>query len=214
MGLGAAQARSILKSKHQQGQEISLSARMSNRFKTAKTRWFIFGENVDWASKLPASEREKGLLARLIQRENKMTITRRSFMEMAVALGAAAAWGQPVPARPKVPWHERRDLYPEGVASGDPQSSSVLLWTRRAPKDGNVVKKLTVEVASDASFTRVAATADARKSLLAIAEQWARSHGCTTISVRSNVTRERAHRFCTRNGYEHAKTQKLFQKQF
>jgi alkaline phosphatase D len=90
-----------------------------------------------------------------------MTITRRSFMEMAVALGAAAAWSQPVPACSKVRWYERRDLYPEGVASGDPQSSSVLLWTRRAPKDGNAVKKLTVEVASDPAFTHVVATADA-----------------------------------------------------
>ncbi|HLZ52174.1 MAG TPA: alkaline phosphatase D family protein [Candidatus Acidoferrum sp.] len=93
-----------------------------------------------------------------------MPITRRSFMEMAVALGAAAAWGQPVSAGSKVPWHERRDLYPEGVASGDPQSTSVLLWTRRAPKDGNAPKKLTMELAENPSFTHVVATADARIS--------------------------------------------------
>jgi GNAT superfamily N-acetyltransferase len=52
------------------------------------------------------------------------------------------------------------------------------------------------------------------RALLAIAEQWARSRGCSTISVRSNVTRERAHQFYTRNGYEHIKTQKLFEKHF
>ncbi|HEY6370760.1 MAG TPA: PhoD-like phosphatase N-terminal domain-containing protein [Candidatus Sulfotelmatobacter sp.] len=86
-----------------------------------------------------------------------MTITRRSFMEMAVALGAAAAWGRPTAARSKVSRRERRDLYPEGVASGDPQSSSVLLWTRRASKDGNGVKKLTAEVAGDPSFGNVVA---------------------------------------------------------
>ena len=28
-------------------------------------------------------------------------------------------------------WPERRDLYPEGVASGDPDPNSVILWTRR-----------------------------------------------------------------------------------
>jgi len=89
------------------------------------------------------------------------TMTRRSFMEMAVALGAAAAWGQPTAARSKVPWHERRDFYPEGVASGDPESDSVLLWTRRPPKDSNTVKKLSVEVAEDEGFTRVVATAEA-----------------------------------------------------
>jgi GNAT superfamily N-acetyltransferase len=50
------------------------------------------------------------------------------------------------------------------------------------------------------------------KALLHTAEQWARSHGCNDISVRSNVTRDRAHRFYTRNGYEHTKTQKSFHK--
>ena len=81
-------------------------------------------------------------------------------MEMAVALGATAAWGQSTTARSKVAWHERRDIYPEGVASGDPESDSVLLWTRRPPKDGRAQAKLTVEVAEDESFTRVVAMAE------------------------------------------------------
>lgn len=48
--------------------------------------------------------------------------------------------------------------------------------------------------------------------LLAAAEDWARKHGCKGMSVRSNVIRERAHRFYERNGYEHYKTQKSFRK--
>ena len=88
------------------------------------------------------------------------TITRRSFMEMAVALGATAAWGRGSAARSKLAWHERRDIYPEGVASGDPESDSVLLWTRRPPKDGKALEKLMVEVAEDETFTRVVATAE------------------------------------------------------
>ncbi len=48
--------------------------------------------------------------------------------------------------------------------------------------------------------------------LLAAAEDWARKHGCKSMSVRSNVIRERAHRFYERNGYEHYKTQKSFRK--
>jgi GNAT superfamily N-acetyltransferase len=48
--------------------------------------------------------------------------------------------------------------------------------------------------------------------LLAAAEDWARKHGCKSMSVRSNVIRERAHRFYERNGYEHFKTQKSFRK--
>jgi GNAT superfamily N-acetyltransferase len=48
--------------------------------------------------------------------------------------------------------------------------------------------------------------------LLAAAEDWARKHGCKDMSVRSNVIRERAHKFYERNGYEHYKTQKSFRK--
>ena len=48
--------------------------------------------------------------------------------------------------------------------------------------------------------------------LLAAAEDWARKHGCKSMSVRSNVIRERAHQFYLRNGYEHYKTQKSFRK--
>ena len=48
--------------------------------------------------------------------------------------------------------------------------------------------------------------------LLAAAEQWAAEKGCKSMSVRSNVIRERAHAFYMRNGYEHCKTQKAFRK--
>jgi GNAT superfamily N-acetyltransferase len=48
--------------------------------------------------------------------------------------------------------------------------------------------------------------------LLAVAEAWARKHGCRSMSVRSNVVRDRAHAFYEREGYEHYKTQKAFRK--
>lgn len=48
--------------------------------------------------------------------------------------------------------------------------------------------------------------------LLRAAEQWARSRGCKSMSVRSNVIRERAHQFYLRHGYEHYKTQKAFRR--
>jgi alkaline phosphatase D len=89
------------------------------------------------------------------------TINRRSFLEMAIALGATAAWGQPFATESKASWNERRDLYPEGVASGDPESDSVLLWTRRSPNGADAVEKLHVEVAEDESFKRVVCTAEA-----------------------------------------------------
>jgi alkaline phosphatase D len=89
------------------------------------------------------------------------TISRRSFIELAVALGATAAFGRPIATSSKVAWRERRDFYPQGVASGDPDSDSVLLWTRRPPKDGHAVRKVSVEVAEDEACTRVVATAEA-----------------------------------------------------
>jgi GNAT superfamily N-acetyltransferase len=50
------------------------------------------------------------------------------------------------------------------------------------------------------------------KALLDAAEEWSRSVGCSVLSVRSNVIRERAHRFYTANCYQHVKTQKEFRK--
>src|SRR4051794_35415 len=85
------------------------------------------------------------------------TTTRRHFLEMAFWMGASAAWGSAVPKASLTNWRERRDLYPEGVASGDPDKSSVLLWTRLAPTD-SPAKALTVEVAEDELFRNVIAT--------------------------------------------------------
>jgi GNAT superfamily N-acetyltransferase len=48
--------------------------------------------------------------------------------------------------------------------------------------------------------------------LLDAAEHWARKKKCRHMSVRSNVIRERAHRFYVRQGYEHYKTAKAFRK--
>jgi GNAT superfamily N-acetyltransferase len=55
-------------------------------------------------------------------------------------------------------------------------------------------------------------SAGAGTKLLDAAEEWARRHGCQGINVRSNVIRERAHKFYERQGYEHYKTQKAFRK--
>ncbi|HEY8975117.1 MAG TPA: alkaline phosphatase D family protein, partial [Burkholderiaceae bacterium] len=88
-----------------------------------------------------------------------MTISRRSFLETAAALGASLAWVAPARAS-GVDWKERRDLYPQGVASGDPDPHSVILWTRR-PFDDGARQMLSVEVAEDEAFRRVVAQAPA-----------------------------------------------------
>src|SRR5882672_10156955 len=88
-----------------------------------------------------------------------MKISRRSFLKAAAAIGASLALVGPARAS-RVHWHERRDLYPQGVASGDPDPHSVILWTRRPFADGTR-QRLTVEVAEDEAFRRVIAHAQA-----------------------------------------------------
>jgi alkaline phosphatase D len=95
-------------------------------------------------------------------------ISRKTFIQMAVALGATAAWGHSLPFPSAIPWRERRDLYPEGVASGDPDSNSVLLWTRH-PSPSHTAEKVNVEIAEDESFHRVVASA---KALVSEASDW------------------------------------------
>jgi GNAT superfamily N-acetyltransferase len=48
--------------------------------------------------------------------------------------------------------------------------------------------------------------------LLEATKEWSRKKGCRSMSVRSNVIRERAHKFYERQGYEHYKSQKAFRK--
>jgi alkaline phosphatase D len=86
-------------------------------------------------------------------------LNRRQFVQAAAAMGAALAWGGPASAS-RTKWSERRELFPEGVASGDPDPHSVILWTRRPYAQGTR-QVLTVEVAEDEAFKRVVAHAKA-----------------------------------------------------
>src|SRR4029079_2276389 len=88
-----------------------------------------------------------------------MRLNRREFVQLAAAMGASLAWGGSARAS-TTGWNERRDLYPEGVASGDPDPSSVILWTRR-PFESGGRRVLTVEVAEADAFRRVVARASA-----------------------------------------------------
>src|ERR1700678_218547 len=86
---------------------------------------------------------------------------RRSFLQAALALGATAVWKAPNARPSTILRYESRELFPEGVASGDPDSSSVLLWTRRPYDLHNDSKILLVEMAEDSDFRSLVATAHA-----------------------------------------------------
>ena len=96
-----------------------------------------------------------------------MKTSRRSFLKAAAAIGASLAWGGPARAS-RLRWQERRDLYPQGVASGDPDPHSVILWTRRPFAEG-ARRLLSVEVAEDQAFQRVIAHT---KVAVSSAEDW------------------------------------------
>jgi alkaline phosphatase D len=85
---------------------------------------------------------------------------RRQILEAAGAIGAVLAWPSPSVHASARTWKERRDLYPEGVASGDPAPDSIILWTRRPPAGGKPAPKLTLEIAEDESFRRVVSVAE------------------------------------------------------
>src|ERR1700733_15268773 len=91
-------------------------------------------------------------------------ITRRDFLTIASAFGASLAWRGQYAWSTRIKASERRDLYPQGVASGDPHHDSVILWTRRPPLADSIAGKLTVEIANDEAFSRVVATTNAAVS--------------------------------------------------
>jgi alkaline phosphatase D len=97
------------------------------------------------------------------------TFNRRAFILSATALGATAVWARAVAIVSPQAWKERRDLFTDGVASGDPDSSSVILWTRRPYCDGRTKSVLNVQVAEDEDFNRVVAHA---RSTIFSASDW------------------------------------------
>jgi GNAT superfamily N-acetyltransferase len=86
----------------------------------------------------------------------------------------------------------------------------VLGWT-------HVVPRLHLEESPFAELAGLVVGEGARgagvgAALLSAAEQWAREHGFAQFRVRSNVVRERAHRFYLREGYVERKRQVVFEK--
>src|SRR5262245_2130004 len=121
-------------------------------------------------------------------------ITRRALLAAAASsLGASLAYARSQARPSRVRWVERRDWFGEGVASGDPDAHSILLWTRVSSSQSEVVP-LTVEVAEDAGFTRVVAHSPARA--LAAAD-----HTCRVLVGGLQPARTYWYRFTTQEGH-------------
>jgi alkaline phosphatase D len=93
-----------------------------------------------------------------------MKLSRRDFLLQAAVLGVGLATTKGASKRFTSPAIERRDLFPQGVASGDPTPDSVILWTRRPVIGGNQAGKLSVHVATDPEFKKVVSSGSANIS--------------------------------------------------
>jgi alkaline phosphatase D len=109
------------------------------------------------------TERRNGANVGELRHDARMR-TRRHFLQAASAVGATLAMSgvSARPVHPPKPWTDRREFYPQGVASGDPAPTSVILWTRRqpAPDEARESYRIFVEIARDREFSKPVAVAD------------------------------------------------------
>jgi alkaline phosphatase D len=123
-----------------------------------------------------------------------MNFTRRKFLETSVLAGFALAtknlWANKLPALAT----ERRDLYPQGVASGDPTFNSVILWTRRPPINDSTASKLTVEISSTPEFKKIISGGTAN---ISADSDWT----CRFIALDLEPNKEYWYRFIDEHGF-------------
>lgn len=90
-------------------------------------------------------------------------------------------------------WRETRARFPEGVASGDPQSDSVILWTRCPATADRPDPQVMVEVAEDQAFKRLVSRAGTQMSAQS---DWT----CRVLAGGLKPGREYWYRFIDANG--------------
>lgn len=93
-------------------------------------------------------------------------LTRRGFIGAAAAMGATLAWAAAPGKKTPRSWTHAPERFAEGVASGDPASDSVVLWTRVSNAVESAVP-LFVEVAEDFAFERLVTSTRTRALSLA-----------------------------------------------
>jgi len=98
------------------------------------------------------------------------------------------------------------------IAVADHSGGRLLGWM-------HVEHRTSMQSADVAELTGLVVDGSARRrgtgrALVDAAEQWAQSRGLTTLTVRSNVTRQASHPFYEALGYVREKTQHLYRKRF
>jgi len=86
---------------------------------------------------------------------------RRNFLHVVVASGGATvATACTTTDDPAATPEERADVFPQGLASGDPREDSVILWTRVEPSDASADESVSYDVATDEEFSDVVASGE------------------------------------------------------
>lgn len=122
-----------------------------------------------------------------------MNLNRRKFLQslfIGFAITTKKGWANKPPAKAM----ERRDLYPQGVASGDPTADSVILWTRRPPVKENFAKKLIVEISTTPDFKKILAGGTAQ---ISADSDWT----CRFLATDLESSREYWYRFVDEHGF-------------
>jgi alkaline phosphatase D len=123
-----------------------------------------------------------------------MNISRRKFLQASFFIGFAVTtkkgWANKLPTSAI----ERRDLFPQGVASGDPTADRVILWTRRPPVNDNFTKKLIVEISTTPDFKKILAGGTAN---ISAESDWT----CRFLVTDLKPNREYWYRFVDEHGF-------------
>jgi len=122
-----------------------------------------------------------------------MNLTRRKFLQslsIGFVLTTKKSWANKLPTKAT----ERRDLFPQGVASGDPTADTVILWTRRPPVKGNSAGKLTVEISASPDFKKLLAGGTAN---ISADSDWT----CRFVAADLKPDREYWYRFIDEHGF-------------
>ena len=84
-----------------------------------------------------------------------MSVPRRKFLNSAMVSVLAVTAFPEVSAGTSLVTHRGQDKFPQGVASADPQSNSITLWTRVEPDSTTDAIELQVEVSQSADFSEL-----------------------------------------------------------
>lgn len=109
--------------------------------------------------------------------DNKFRLTRRGALLGAAGISVAvSACGEELAQFDPLP--AREGAFKHGVASGDPKSDSVVLWTAITTDDGTAPGPVMVEMALDAGFTEIVWSGEAapREGALTV-------HGATPVKI-------------------------------